>query len=140
MRGGSLLILRFVGQRSRSQLLKIEHQFDTFFVSAQYLKVQNYITRHCSSICSQLGFHTFGALLIFLLFMYVYLCTQIKCRFLYVYLFTQIKCRFLCLFMYTDKVPIFLCLFMYTVNVPIFIHLKLIIQFGITFDWLSEIF
>jgi hypothetical protein len=35
VRGGSLL--RFVGQRSRSQLLKIEQKFDTFFVSA-YLK------------------------------------------------------------------------------------------------------
>jgi len=32
------LILRFVGQRSRSQLLKIEQKFDTFFVSARYLK------------------------------------------------------------------------------------------------------
>jgi hypothetical protein len=30
VRGGSLLILRFVGQRSRSQLLKIEQKFDTF--------------------------------------------------------------------------------------------------------------
>jgi hypothetical protein len=40
VRGGSLLILRFVhvGQRSRSHLLKIEQKFDTFFVSAQYLK------------------------------------------------------------------------------------------------------
>ena len=38
VRGGSLLILRFVGQRSRSQLLKIEQKFDTFFVSARYLK------------------------------------------------------------------------------------------------------
>ena len=28
VRGGSLMILRFVGQRSRSQLLKIEHKFD----------------------------------------------------------------------------------------------------------------
>ena len=28
----------FVGQRSRSQLLKIEHKFYTFFVSARYLK------------------------------------------------------------------------------------------------------
>ena len=27
--------------------------------------VQNYITRHCPSICSQLGFRTFGVLLIF---------------------------------------------------------------------------
>jgi len=32
------LILRFVGQRSRSQLLKIEQKVDTFFVSARYLK------------------------------------------------------------------------------------------------------
>ena len=38
VRGGSLLILRFVGQRSRSQLLKIEQKLDTFFVSARYLK------------------------------------------------------------------------------------------------------
>ena len=38
VRGGSLLIMRFIGQRSRSQLLKIEQIFDTFFVSAQYLK------------------------------------------------------------------------------------------------------
>ena len=38
VRGGSLLILRFVGQRSRSQLLKMEQQLDTFFVSARYLK------------------------------------------------------------------------------------------------------
>jgi hypothetical protein len=30
--------LRFVGQRSRSQLLKIEQKLDTFFVSARYLK------------------------------------------------------------------------------------------------------
>jgi hypothetical protein len=38
VRGGSLLILRFVGQRSRSQLLKIEQKLDTCFVSARYLK------------------------------------------------------------------------------------------------------
>ena len=38
VRGGSLLILRFVGQRSRS---------------------------HCPSACSQLGFRTFGTLQIF---------------------------------------------------------------------------
>jgi hypothetical protein len=38
VRGGSLLILRFVGQRSRSQLLKIDKKFDTCFVSARYLK------------------------------------------------------------------------------------------------------
>jgi hypothetical protein len=38
VRGGNLLILRFVGQRSRSQLLKIEQKFDTFFVSTRYLK------------------------------------------------------------------------------------------------------
>ena len=38
MRGGSLLILRIVRQRSRSQLLKIEHIFDTFLVSSRYLK------------------------------------------------------------------------------------------------------
>ena len=38
VRGGSLLILRFVGQRSRSQLQKIEQKCDTFFVSARYLK------------------------------------------------------------------------------------------------------
>jgi len=30
--------MRFVGQRSRSQLLKIEQIFYTFFVSARYLK------------------------------------------------------------------------------------------------------
>ena len=30
--------MRIVGQRSRSQLLKIEQKFDTFFVSARYLK------------------------------------------------------------------------------------------------------
>jgi hypothetical protein len=34
VKGGSLSILRFVGQRSRSQLLKIEQKFSTFFVSA----------------------------------------------------------------------------------------------------------
>jgi hypothetical protein len=33
-----LSILRIVGQRSRSQLLKIEKKKDTFFVSARYLK------------------------------------------------------------------------------------------------------
>ena len=38
VRGGSLLILRIVGQRSRSQLLKIEPKFDTFFASARYLR------------------------------------------------------------------------------------------------------
>ena len=38
VRGGSLLIMRFVGQKSRSQLLKIVKKFDTFFVSARYLK------------------------------------------------------------------------------------------------------
>jgi len=39
VKGGSLLIMRrFVGQRSRSQLLKIEKKIDTFFVSARYLK------------------------------------------------------------------------------------------------------
>ena len=41
VRGGSLL--RFVGQRSRSQLLKIEQKFDTFF-SAQYLKYKKVST------------------------------------------------------------------------------------------------
>jgi hypothetical protein len=30
--------MRFVEQRSRSQLLKIEQKFDTFFVSARYIK------------------------------------------------------------------------------------------------------
>ena len=30
--------MRFVGQRSRSKLLKIEQKLDTFFVSARYLK------------------------------------------------------------------------------------------------------
>jgi hypothetical protein len=38
VRGGSLLIMRFVVHRSRSQLLKIEQKFDKFLVSAQYLK------------------------------------------------------------------------------------------------------
>jgi hypothetical protein len=38
VRGGSILIMRYVGQRSRSQLLKIEQKFDTFFVSARYIK------------------------------------------------------------------------------------------------------
>ena len=38
VRGGTLLIFRFVGQKSRSQLLKIEQKIDTFFVSARYLK------------------------------------------------------------------------------------------------------
>ena len=33
-----------VGQRSRSQLLKIEQKFDTFFVSAQYLKYKKLST------------------------------------------------------------------------------------------------
>jgi hypothetical protein len=45
VRGGSLLIMRFVGQRSRSQLLKIEQKFDTFFVSAQYLKYKKLSTQ-----------------------------------------------------------------------------------------------
>ena len=44
VRGGSLLMLRFVGQRSRSQLLKIEQKFDTFFVSTQYLKYKKLST------------------------------------------------------------------------------------------------
>jgi hypothetical protein len=38
VRGESLLILRFVGQRSRSQLLKIEQKFDTFFVPHDIFK------------------------------------------------------------------------------------------------------
>ena len=38
VRGGSLLILRFVGQRSRSQLLKIEQKLDTFFVVHPYVR------------------------------------------------------------------------------------------------------
>ena len=38
VRGGSQLIVRFVGQRLRSQLLKIEQKLDTFFVFARYLK------------------------------------------------------------------------------------------------------
>jgi hypothetical protein len=37
-RGVSLSILKFVGQRSRSQLQKIEQKLDTCFVSARYLK------------------------------------------------------------------------------------------------------
>jgi hypothetical protein len=44
VRGGSLLILRFVGQSSRSELLKIEHKFDTCFVNAQYLKYKKLST------------------------------------------------------------------------------------------------
>jgi hypothetical protein len=44
VRGGSLLILRFVRQRSRSQHLKIEQKLDTFFVSAQYLKYKKLST------------------------------------------------------------------------------------------------
>ena len=53
VRGGSLLILRFVGQRSRSQLLKIEQKFDTFFVSAQYLKYKKLSTHmsHELEVC-----------------------------------------------------------------------------------------
>ena len=43
VREGSLLILRFVGQKSRSQLLKIEQKFDTFF-SIQYLKYKKLST------------------------------------------------------------------------------------------------
>jgi hypothetical protein len=70
VRGGSLLILRFVGQRSRSQLLKIEQTFDIFFVSAQYLKYKKLSTHmpHVERNKSheQLGFRTFGALLIFI--------------------------------------------------------------------------
>jgi hypothetical protein len=38
VKGGSLSILKFAGQRSRSQLLKIEQKLDTCFVSAYYLK------------------------------------------------------------------------------------------------------
>jgi hypothetical protein len=38
VRGRSLLILRFVGQRSSSQVLKIDQKLDTCFVSARYLK------------------------------------------------------------------------------------------------------
>jgi hypothetical protein len=47
--GGILLILRFVGQRSRSQLLKIEQNFDTSFVSAQYLKYKK-LSAHISHV------------------------------------------------------------------------------------------
>ena len=64
------MILRFVGQRSRSQLLKIEQIFDNFFVSAQYLKYKKLSTRmphdERNKSHEQLGFHTFGALLIFI--------------------------------------------------------------------------
>jgi hypothetical protein len=42
--GGSLLNMRFVGQRSRSQLLKWEQKIDLFFVSAQYLKYKKLST------------------------------------------------------------------------------------------------
>jgi hypothetical protein len=38
VRGGSLLMLRFVDQRSRSQLLKIEQKFDTISELATKLK------------------------------------------------------------------------------------------------------
>ena len=38
VRGGNLLILRFVGQRSRLQLLKIEQKFDTISELATKLK------------------------------------------------------------------------------------------------------
>jgi hypothetical protein len=47
VRGGSLLILRFVGQMSRSQLLKIEQKIDkiemldlneTWYTPKQYIK------------------------------------------------------------------------------------------------------
>ena len=44
VRRGNLLILRFVGERPRSQLLKIEQKFDTFFVSAQYLNYKKLST------------------------------------------------------------------------------------------------
>ena len=40
VRGGSLLILRFVGQRSRLQPLKIEQKFDTFFCFRTISQVQ----------------------------------------------------------------------------------------------------
>ena len=70
VREGSLLILMFVGQRSRLQLLKIEQKFDTFFVSTQYLKNKKLSTHmpHAERNKSheQLGFRTFGALLIFI--------------------------------------------------------------------------
>jgi hypothetical protein len=70
VRGGNLLILRFVGQRSRSQLLKIEQKLDSFFVSARYLKneMSDLNESWYTGIvhpCLQLGFRTFGALLIF---------------------------------------------------------------------------
>jgi hypothetical protein len=53
---------------------KNRKQIDTFFVSAQYderkkpMEVVGQRSRsYCPSTCSQLGFHTFGALLIFLI-------------------------------------------------------------------------
>jgi hypothetical protein len=49
VRGGSLLKLRFVGNRSRSQLLKIEQHFDTSFVSAQYFKYKK-LSAHMSHV------------------------------------------------------------------------------------------
>jgi hypothetical protein len=46
VRGGSLLILRFLGQMSRSQLLKIEEKLETCFVSARYLKNEMNLGTH----------------------------------------------------------------------------------------------
>jgi hypothetical protein len=48
VRGGSLLILGFVGQRSRSQLLKIEQKFDTFFCFCTISQVQETKYTHAS--------------------------------------------------------------------------------------------
>jgi hypothetical protein len=96
MRGGSLLIMRFVGQRSRSQLLKIEQIFNTLrfrtiswernvgskwnlvltcmMVRGGSLLILRFVGQksrsHCPSTCSQLGFRTFGALLIFVYFIW----------------------------------------------------------------------
>ena len=72
VRGGSLLILRFVGQRSRSQLLKIEHKFDIFLFPHNISSTRNLSTHmpHAERNTSheQLDFRTFGALLIFFYF------------------------------------------------------------------------
>jgi hypothetical protein len=43
VRGGSLLILRFVGQRSRSQLLKIEQKCDSFLFPHNISSTRNYV-------------------------------------------------------------------------------------------------
>jgi hypothetical protein len=54
-RSGICLLLMFVGQRSRSQLLKIEQKLDTCFASARYLKnemsdLSEYIRYMCTKL------------------------------------------------------------------------------------------